>query len=491
MATREERIASAEKRAKEQAGIHGRVAPQQGTVQQRAGNRQRSARTATTLEQAASAGPGKAQPTNVPGITRVDRSAVPLFTNRPEEALSFSQARGIPNLRGGSLPQGTADILMPAAVRAQLAEIQQRGAAGGNSGGSRGRAIFIGDSSRQAASDRSERIAVNQALSEMRRGASQGNFARVAAGRRALELIEARQRNQSDERQAAIGADAEVRSRLGTAQLAGQADIQSALAKAQADIAKEQSPRNVARAELDRIRALQGRTDIEQSLDAPRLEALLTLANNQQLMSQLPKESRDMIAAELSSFLRPETNELAGGGLVSGLPMREFADGGLVSGALTPGFANGGPVSIDPMANPMGGAAPMQSLDPIIREYGQYVATATQNKLRPVPLGKFIDLLKKGREILQGAPAANAGTVGLAAGGQVPAIPVAGAQVLDETGSMDFTGGDTIPAVIDGRQPAALTSGEMVIPAEVVAIKGTEFFQNIIDKYMGGKEGPA
>ena len=198
-----------------------------------------------------------------------------------------------------------------------------------------------------------------------------------------------------------------------------------------------------------------------------------------------------MIAAELSSFLRPETNELAGGGLVSGLPMREFADGGLVSGALTPGFANGGPVSIDPMANPMGGAAPMQSLDPIIREYGQYVATATQNKLRPVPLGKFIDLLKKGREILQGAPAANAGTVGLAAGGQVPAIPVAGAQVLDETGSMDFTGGDTIPAVIDGRQPAALTSGEMVIPAEVVAIKGTEFFQNIIDKYMGGKEGPA
>ncbi len=46
-------------------------------------------------------------------------------------------------------------------------------------------------------------------------------------------------------------------------------------------------------------------------------------------------------------------------------------------------------------------------------------------------------------------------------------------------------GVDQVPAVIDGQEPAKLTTGEMVIPADVVMRKGTEFFDNTINSARG------
>ena len=60
--------------------------------------------------------------------------------------------------------------------------------------------------------------------------------------------------------------------------------------------------------------------------------------------------------------------------------------------------------------------------------------------------------------------------------GGPPPMPVAGRQVAGPgTGTSD-----SIPAVVDGQSQAALSTGEFVIPADVVRRKGTEFFEKLI-----------
>lgn len=61
-------------------------------------------------------------------------------------------------------------------------------------------------------------------------------------------------------------------------------------------------------------------------------------------------------------------------------------------------------------------------------------------------------------------------------------IPVAGRQIAGPgTGTSD-----SIPAVIDGDRQAALSSGEYVIPADIVLRKGTEFFDKLCGKHTNG-----
>lgn len=65
------------------------------------------------------------------------------------------------------------------------------------------------------------------------------------------------------------------------------------------------------------------------------------------------------------------------------------------------------------------------------------------------------------------------------------AIPVAGQKVVGPgTGRSD-----SIPAIIDGNRPAALSTGEYVIPAHVVKAKGTEFFDKLIGKTEKSSSG--
>ena len=182
----------------------------------------------------------------------------------------------------------------------------------------------------------------------------------------------------------------------------------------------------------------------ERTIQNPQvLDALVALSNNP------------------GSPLYKELTRLLGG--------EALADGGLVEG-----FADGGAI-------PFGGTPDQDTLGPAVQEYAQYVATATEHNLEPVPLGQFMNLMEAGQQKLQQAPGSAAGpTAGFADGG---AIPASGRQVLDETGTPDMAGTDGIPAVIDGERPASLTSGEFVIPAEVVKAKGTEFFEKLIAQY--------
>lgn len=76
---------------------------------------------------------------------------------------------------------------------------------------------------------------------------------------------------------------------------------------------------------------------------------------------------------------------------------------------------------------------------------------------------------------------------GLAHGGRIRSkgIPVAGKRIQGPgTGTSD-----SVPAVINGSQPAALSDGEYVIPADVVRKKGQEFFDKLVDKYHNPQEG--
>jgi hypothetical protein len=220
------------------------------------------------------------------------------------------------------------------------------------------------------------------------------------------------------------------------------------------------------------------------------------------------------------------------------------------------GMAEGGEVIAPPDQNPMGtfGQPPaMQSLDPFVREYGQYVHAASMNGLQPVPFGKFINLLSSARQQMQTMPTTG-GQYGFADGGvvgwmkslwptvgpldtpapaapapQTPqqqmgqgaallgngmagqavqalqgrraaledalgaaqgargyasggAIPVGGRQVLGPGGPKS----DSIPAVVDGTQPAALSSGEFVFPVEAVQFHGTSKLNKMIEQARGG-----
>ena len=48
------------------------------------------------------------------------------------------------------------------------------------------------------------------------------------------------------------------------------------------------------------------------------------------------------------------------------------------------------------------------------------------------------------------------------------------------------SGVDNVPATIDGQAPARLSSGEYVIPKDVVDAKGLEFFDKLVERYDSG-----
>lgn len=136
----------------------------------------------------------------------------------------------------------------------------------------------------------------------------------------------------------------------------------------------------------------------------------------------------------------------------------EFADGGEVQG-----YADGGAI----------GRAQTGQLNPMVAQYGQYLQAAAQTGVAPVPFTQYINLLGSTRGAMQGTPTQ------FADGGDVSALN----RPLEGPG----TGrSDSIPAVIDGEQPAALSRGEFVIPEHVVRKKGTEFFEKLIAQYAEG-----
>lgn len=143
-------------------------------------------------------------------------------------------------------------------------------------------------------------------------------------------------------------------------------------------------------------------------------------------------------------------------------PVAKMADGGAVHG-----FADGGAIT-EPVTQ-------TQQMHPAIAQYGQYLTAAASAGVPPVPFNQYMNLLQTTRGAMQTTPAQ------FADGGDVSALgrPLQG----PGTGRSD-----SIPATINGSQPAALSDGEFVIPAHVVKAKGTEFFEKLLAQYDEGQK---
>ena len=143
----------------------------------------------------------------------------------------------------------------------------------------------------------------------------------------------------------------------------------------------------------------------------------------------------------------------------------EFTEGGLVRG-----YAGGGAVSRDL-------AQPAPQVNPLIAQYGQYLTAAASAGVPPVPFAQYQNLLQTTRTSMQGQP-----PVGFADGGDVSAL----GRTLEGPGTSTS---DSIPAVIDGKQPAALSKDEFVFPAEVTKYYGTKFMIDLIAKAKAALSG--
>jgi hypothetical protein len=138
----------------------------------------------------------------------------------------------------------------------------------------------------------------------------------------------------------------------------------------------------------------------------------------------------------LMEFAIPEYQNQVGG------PTQQFAEGGPVHG----------------MAS-----------NPLSAPYTDYAARAQRMGLPVVPFETF-------SQLRSGA------TQRYAQGG-----PVAGKMVVDTDPNAPV---DSSPAEIDGQQPAALNSGEFVMPTDVVAFYGTDRLQKMIAAARkGAQEG--
>ena len=150
---------------------------------------------------------------------------------------------------------------------------------------------------------------------------------------------------------------------------------------------------------------------------------------------------------------------------LTGLPVVKKAEGGLVRG-----YADGGAVGRDL-------AQPAPQVNPLIAQYGQYLTAAASAGVPPVPFAQYQNLLQTTRASMQGQP-----PVGFADGGDVSAL----GRTLEGPGTGTS---DSIPAVIDGQQPAALSKDEFVFPAEVTKYYGTKFMNDLIAKAKAALSG--
>lgn len=142
----------------------------------------------------------------------------------------------------------------------------------------------------------------------------------------------------------------------------------------------------------------------------------------------------------------------------------EFANGGLVGAIET--YANGGMISPS-------GPPPMPA---IMQQYQQYADGARQMGLTAVPFEQFAALQSSSKDTIQS----------FEDGGMVSDADVSGKMIVDTDPNAPT---DSIPAMIDGQRPAALDSGEFVIPKDVVLYYGTDKLQKMIDKVRNPQGG--
>jgi hypothetical protein len=119
-----------------------------------------------------------------------------------------------------------------------------------------------------------------------------------------------------------------------------------------------------------------------------------------------------------------------------------------------------------------------------MQRYQQYASKAQEMNLPVLGFREFAQMTAEPKGYSMGGMV-DSGVIGYAEGGTVD---VSGSQVVDPNPNAPT---DSIPAVIDGQRPAALDSGEFVIPKDVVMYYGTDKLTKMIEKARnpdGGKQ---
>lgn len=231
-----------------------------------------------------------------------------------------------------------------------------------------------------------------------------------------------------------------------------------------------------------------GRLQMGRSIAADRIagsgmNALQAFQQMQQELAalddqEMSEEEYMQQAAPLEAALEYLGPQISSGGAF--VPRGQgFAAGGLVG---APAGAAGGPVSM-----------------PSIQNYQQYVQMARQMGVDPVGLQEFSALSaapsspgQPPMPDMQQNAQASQNVIGMADGGMVPSIQemmhgqVDGKIVMDPDPDAPV---DSIPATIDGVQPARLDSGEFVIPADVVMHFGTDKLTKMIEQARNAASG--
>lgn len=247
-------------------------------------------------------------------------------------------------------------------------------------------------------------------------------------------------------------------------------DVDTSLQRALLEL-QAQQPLNDARAfqaEAEGIRALRGdqpeRPAFQFSDLTPLLESgLLRVGEDGEGFGGIDVTTdfgRLIANAMLQSYGQPSTG-MANGGLVSAI--KSYAGGGMV----TPG-----------PAMPQVGE---------LQRYQEYARGSAAMGLPPVPFDQFLQMQAGAQGIADQAPSLQGpqpGAIGMAAGGQVP--DVGGKMVVDTDPDAPT---DSIPAMIDGTQPAALDSGEFVFPKDAVMFYGLDRLNKMIAKVKESANG--
>ena len=144
--------------------------------------------------------------------------------------------------------------------------------------------------------------------------------------------------------------------------------------------------------------------------------------------------------------------------------VRGYADGGMIEDDVMLGL-DGPPMGAVQSAG-MGGMDMDMGMDPLEAEYAEYVQGAEEMGLPPMPFEEYLQLAQQtpeGEDMMGGM------------GGGDP--HVGGKMVVDPDPNAPT---DSIPAMIDGEHPAALDSGEFVIPKHAVLFHGIDKLKKLI-----------
>lgn len=321
----------------------------------------------------------------------------------------------------------------------------------------------------------------------------QGDMARAGMRERG-ETSRTQMRNESDmERTQLTEAGA-----LRRAEIAGQNDINRARIAAQGTMANTQLQQQLALdAKLQEMAAKEGLKSTE--VETLYKQALAGNANADQMLKlqkygvfdaaiQQPGIAPSRAASIVQTGRDPalEANKDAALAVIKGNPAtnpEQFAAAmeyiRRMQAGNGQGYAAGGMVN-PPMGAPTMGMPDIKPQIQLVQDYRNYAAAAAKLGATPIPFDQFTNM-----KMMQAQPAA-----GFAYGGIVEPMPeapmqfanggainVAGRQVLGAgTGKSD-----SIPAIIDGEKPAALSTGEFVMPVEAVRHFGLDRLNKMVE----------